>query len=80
MFNNIVVSADTLPEIGEIIEGLECSIEQHGVAFVADLAELLGVVPSLTDVKYGWRTFKNISITRREDNRYILELPPPIKF
>ena len=63
-------------EAEDVIDRLRAQIDQFDIATVGDLYELLGVVPSYTDNKYGWSDLREAG-TRRVRDGYILMLPRP---
>ena len=53
---------------------LEDMIDQYDIASVADLYDLVGIVGSYTDNKYGWTSVRSARIERVRDG-YVIRMP-----
>lgn len=67
---------DTRVEAEDVIEALFDLVEKYETATVADLYDLLGIVPSHTDNKWGWVDVRDFEV-RRVRQGYLLVVPKP---
>lgn len=67
---------DTRVEAEDVIEALFDLVEKYETATVADLHDLLGIVPSHTDNKWGWTDVRDFEV-RRVRQGYLLVVPKP---
>jgi hypothetical protein len=73
-FDEIVLASRT--EAEEVIDRLFDLVSRYETATVADLYELVGLVSSHTDHKWGWTDVRGAGVSRVRDG-YLLDLPEP---
>lgn len=66
-------------EAEEVIDRLFDLVSRYESASVADLYELVGLVPAHTDNKWGWTDLRGSGVSRVRDG-YLLDLPDPVPF
>ncbi|UNI72530.1 MAG: hypothetical protein [Chaetfec virus UA24_144] len=71
-FDDILL--ETHSEALDVVEHLECLIEQYSAASVADFYELVGIDSKYTDNKYGWTDLSDVTIRRTREG-YLVDLP-----
>lgn len=71
-YNNIVL--ETRGDAEAVLMALEDMIDQYDIASVADLYDLVGIVGSYTDNKYGWTSVRSARIERVRDG-YVIRMP-----
>lgn len=71
-YNNIVL--ETRGDAEAVLMALEDMINQYDIASVADLYDLVGIVGSYTDNKYGWTSVRSARIERVRDG-YVIRMP-----
>lgn len=71
-FDDILIESRS--EAMDVLEVLECSIEQYGMASVSDFYELVGLDSAYTDNKYGWTDLSGATIRRTREG-YLIDLP-----
>jgi hypothetical protein len=76
-FDEIVL--EERAEAEEVIDRLFDLVSRYESASVADLYELVGIVPSHTDNKWGWTDLRGSGVSRVRDG-YLLDLPDPDPF
>jgi hypothetical protein len=73
-FDEIILDSRT--EAEEVIDKLFEVVSRYESASVADLYELVGIVPTHTDHKWGWTDVRGAGVSRVRDG-YLLDLPEP---
>lgn len=61
----------------EVLSQMDDIVAEYGVLSVADLYDLVGILPRVTDHKYGWTNVRNARVVRTRDG-YKLEMPKPL--
>ena len=61
-------------EAEEVLDRMSEMIDTYGIVSVADMYDLVGIVPNYTDNKYGWTNLRNAEPIR-VSNGYMLKLP-----
>lgn len=64
----------TRGEAENVLRMMREQLDQYGVVSVSDLYELIGVVGTFVDCKYGWTDLRNSYVERVRDG-YIVKLP-----
>lgn len=72
-FDNIVLS--TRPEAEKVLAQMLDTIEQYNMIAVSDLYEMLDIVGSFADDRWGWYDLSGADIVRVRDG-WVLDLPP----
>lgn len=75
-FENLVF--DNRRDAEDVLIELDKLIAEYHIAGIADLYELVGIVPRTTDYSFGWTDIQNASVVRDRDNRWLLKLPKPL--
>jgi hypothetical protein len=73
-FDEIVLTSRT--EAEEVIDRLFEVVSRYGSATVADLYELVGIIGTHTDNKWGWTDLRGAGVSRVRGG-YLLDLPEP---
>lgn len=71
------ITLDTRGEAEDILTSMDELISVYGIVSVADLYDLVGIVGSYTDNKYGWTNLKTAKVIPTRDG-YKLKLPRAI--
>lgn len=74
-FDDVIL--DSRGEAEEVLSHLVDLTEDYGMASVADLYDLVGMISNFTDNKYGWTNLSNATVTRVRDG-YLIDLPKTI--
>lgn len=73
-FDEIVLASR--PEAEEVIDKLFEVVSRYGAATVADLYDLVGIVGTHTDNKWGWNDLRGAGVSRVRGG-FLLDLPEP---
>lgn len=60
------------------LDSLKEMIELYGFISLADVCDLVGITPSYTDNKYGWRSLNNAKVVRSRYG-YFIEVPKAVE-
>lgn len=72
--NNIILSSKS--DADEVLNTLNDQIIDFGVASVADLYELVGVIGTFSDNNFGWTNLSSATINRTRDG-WVIKFPKP---
>lgn len=72
---NIIL--DNRGDAEEVLSQMDDIIAEYKMASVADLYDLIGIMPKHTDNKYGWTNIRNARVERTRDG-YAIRMPKPL--
>lgn len=75
---NILIIFQTRQDAENTLDSLKEMIELYGFISLADVCDLVGITPSYTDNKYGWRSLNNAKVVRSRYG-YFIEVPKAVE-
>ena len=76
--NNLVFN--TLDEANQVMNSIDKVIETDGSVSVADVYDICGLTDNYKDNRYGWTDSITITLSKTDDNKYLIKLTDPVKF
>ena len=76
--NNLVFN--TLDEANQVMNSIDKVIETYGSVSVADVYDICWLTDNYKDNRYGWTDSITITLSKTDDNKYLIKLTDPVKF